>query len=44
VSVIVMDGEAAQEIEIALPGSYAVTPALAGAVRALQGVEHAELV
>ncbi len=44
VSVIVMDGEAAQEIEVALPGSYAVTPALAGAVRALQGVEHAELV
>lgn len=44
VSVIVLDGEAAQEIEVSLPGSYAVTPALAGAVRALHGVVDAELV
>lgn len=44
VSIMVMDREAHQEIEVSLPGSYAVTPALAGAVRALQGVEHAELV
>ncbi len=44
VSVIVMDGQEAQEIEISLPGSFAVTPQVAGAVRALQGVEHAELV
>lgn len=44
VSIIVMDAEEAQEIEIALPGAYAITPQVAGAVRALQGVEHAELV
>lgn len=44
VSIIVLDGEARQEIEVTLPGSYAVTPALTGAVRALQGVEHAELI
>jgi hypothetical protein len=39
-----MDRDAQQEIEVSLPGTYAVTPALAGAVRALHGVEHAELV
>jgi DNA polymerase III subunit alpha len=44
VSVLVMDRDAQQEIEVSLPGTYAVTPALAGAVRALHGVEHAELV
>lgn len=44
VSVLVMDRGAHQEIEVSLPGAYAVTPALAGAVRALHGVEHAELV
>jgi DNA polymerase-3 subunit alpha len=44
VSVIVMDVQEAQEIEVSLPGSFAVTPQVAGAVRALQGVEYAELV
>lgn len=44
VSVLVMDRQAQQEIEVSLPGTYAVTPQLAGAVRALHGVEHAELV
>ncbi|MFK7791874.1 MAG: DNA polymerase III subunit alpha [Devosiaceae bacterium] len=44
VSMIVMDQESAQEIEVSLPGKYDVSPKVAGAIRALQGVEHAELV
>ncbi len=44
VSVIVLDAEASQEIEVALPGSFNITPAVAGAVRALQGIDHAELI
>ena len=44
VSLIVLDREAGEEIEITLPGSYSVSPTLAGAVRALSGIEHAELI
>ncbi|MFN3169114.1 MAG: DNA polymerase III subunit alpha [Hyphomicrobiales bacterium] len=44
VSVIVIDLEANQEVEVALPGQYNISPQVAGAVRALYGVEDAKLI
>ena len=44
VSLIVLDQDAGEEIEITLPGSYTVSPQLAGAVRAMSGIEEAKLV
>lgn len=44
VSVIVIDLEANQEVEVALPGQYNISPQVAGAVRALHGVEDAKLI
>lgn len=44
VSVFVLDGQNRREIEVQLPGAYQLSPALAGALRAMQGVDHAELV
>ena len=44
VSIILIKGEAQGEVEIALPGGYRVSPQIASAMRAVQGVVEVELV
>ena len=44
VSIIVLKGEAQGEVEIALQGGYRVSPQIASAMRAVQGVVDVELV
>jgi DNA polymerase-3 subunit alpha len=44
VKITVTDLETNQLVEVALPGHYDISPKVLGAVRALQGVEHAELI
>jgi DNA polymerase-3 subunit alpha len=43
VSVIVIDTELGQEIEVKLAGRYKITPAIAGALRAIPGVMQVQL-
>ncbi|MFN3687520.1 DNA polymerase III subunit alpha [Salinarimonas sp.] len=40
--VLILDG-GAQEVEVKLPGRYLATPQIAGALRAVPGVEHVEM-
>ncbi|MCB1500954.1 MAG: DNA polymerase III subunit alpha, partial [Bauldia sp.] len=44
VSFILMLGEGQQEVEVSLPGRYAVTPQIASALRAVKGVVQVEMV
>ncbi|MGD9738661.1 MAG: DNA polymerase III subunit alpha [Bauldia sp.] len=44
ISLIVLGDEGNREVEVKLPGGFAVSPDLAGAVRAIRGVEQVELV
>ncbi|HET7714433.1 MAG TPA: DNA polymerase III subunit alpha [Bauldia sp.] len=44
VSLILMLKEGRQEVEVSLPGRYAVTPQIASAIRAVKGVVQVELV
>ncbi len=44
VSLVVLGDEGAREVEVRLPGGFAVSPDLAGALRAIRGVEQVELV
>jgi DNA polymerase-3 subunit alpha len=42
VSLVLMLKEAGREVEMRLPGSYRVTPQIAGAIKAVPGVVHVE--
>jgi DNA polymerase-3 subunit alpha len=42
VEIVLADRELGQEIEIALPGEWAITPAVRGAIKAAPGVAHVE--
>jgi DNA polymerase-3 subunit alpha len=44
VSLILMLGEGAREVEVRLPGKYRVSPQIAGALKAVPGVEAVQLV
>jgi DNA polymerase-3 subunit alpha len=44
VSLILIQDQGRREIELRLPGKYAVTPQIASALRAVKGVEQVELV
>ena len=44
VSFILMLAEGRQEVEVSLPGKFAVTPQIASALRAVKGVVQVELV
>ena len=44
VSLVVLGDGGGREVELRLPGGFAVSPELAGAMRAIKGVEQVELV
>lgn len=44
ISLVVLGEDGGREVEVKLPGGFAVSPDLAGAVRAIRGVEQVELV
>lgn len=44
VSLVLLLDEGQREVEVQLPGRYQLTPQIAGALRAVNGIEHVELV
>ncbi|MBN9023541.1 MAG: DNA polymerase III subunit alpha, partial [Rhizobiales bacterium] len=44
ISLILILDEGKREVEMKLPGSYAISPQIAGALRAVRGVEQVEMV